>query len=393
LALLSKLILRIFVPGYETNANPVIRTRIGQLEAWVSIVINAVLTAVKLALGIAINSLSLIADGVHTLSDVATSAVVLVGFRVAGKPADKEHPFGHGRVEYVATLIIAVMLGVVGFEFIKSAVGRLLSPVELDVSWGVLLAIGLTIVVKVWLGQFSSYLGRLIDSSALKADAWHHTSDAISSVLVLIAVGGSSLGYPALDGIGGVLVGVYLIWSGIEIAKDVIDPLLGAPPSAELIHQVRDLCRAQENVVDAHDITIHNYGHHKFMALHIEVSDRLSAHETHDIAEEIAKLMRQKLGAYATVHIDPIDTEGNLVQEISKQLNQLIEQSESILGFHDLRIVNTPDHLVILVEMTLSPDLTKNKQSMTKRSIQKELLKSYPQAEVDISISPLHTYR
>ncbi|MFC1483848.1 cation transporter dimerization domain-containing protein [Candidatus Neomarinimicrobiota bacterium] len=146
-------------------------------------------------------------------------------------------------------------------------------------------------------------------------------------------------------------------------------------------------------MVDAHDITIHNYGNHKFMALHVEVSDRLTAHETHDIAEEVAELMRQKLGAYATVHIDPIDTEGDLVQEISMKLDQLAPLSDNIIGFHDLRIVNTPDHLVILVEMTLSPDTPKNKQNTTQRWIQKELLKAYPQAEVDISISPLHTYR
>jgi cation diffusion facilitator family transporter len=391
--LFTKLILKIFVPGFENSANPVIRTRIGQLEAWVSIFVNTILTAAKLILGIAINSLSLIADGVHTLSDVATSAVVLVGFRVAGKPADKEHPFGHGRIEYVTTLIIAVMLGVVGFEFIKSAVSRLASPVPITAGWGVLLAVVLTIVIKVWLGQFSGYLGRLIDSTTLKADAWHHTSDAISSVLVLIAIAGSSMGFPVLDGIGGILVGAYLIWSGIAIAKDVIDPLLGEPPSHELIQQVRELCRTQESVVDAHDITIHNYGHHKFMALHVEVSDLLTAHETHDIAEEVAELMRQKLGAYATVHIDPIDTEGDLVQEISSKLEQLTRLSDNIIGFHDLRIVNTPDHLVILVEMTLSPDTPKNKQHTTQRWVQKELLKAYPQAEVDISISPLHTYR
>jgi cation diffusion facilitator family transporter len=391
--LFTKLILKIFVPGFENTANPTIRTRIGQLEAWVSIFVNAILTAAKLILGIAINSLSLIADGVHTLSDVATSAIVLVGFRVAGKPADKEHPFGHGRIEYVTTLIIAVMLGVVGFEFIKSAVSRLASPVPITAGWGVLLAVALTIVIKVWLGLFSGYLGRQIDSSTLKADAWHHTSDAISSVLVLIAIAGSTMGFPALDGIGGILVGAYLIWSGIAIAKDVIDPLLGEPPSPELIQQVRELCRTQKCVVDAHDITIHNYGHHKFMALHVEVSDRLTPHETHDIAEEVAELMRQKLGAYATVHIDPIDTEGDLVQEISSKLDQLTQLSDNIIGFHDLRIVNTPDHLVILVEMTLNPDTPKNKQHTTQRWIQKELLKTYPQAEVDISISPLHTYR
>ena len=389
---LSDLILKAAVPGYQDTADLHVRTRIGQLEAWVSILVNAVLTAVKLALGLAINSLALIADGVHTLSDVVTSIVVLFGFRVSGKPPDRKHPFGHGRVEYVTTLIIAVMLAVVGYEFIKSAIGRLIEPVPIAVGWGVLGAIFLTLLVKFWLGRFSMLLGLRIDSSTLKADAWHHRSDAISSLLVLAALGGSALGYPALDGVGGVLVGAYLIWSGFFIAKGVIDPLLGEPPSSELVGRIRELCRGQEQVIDAHDITVHDYGHHRFMALHVEVSDRLSAQESHDVAEEIQDLLRQELGAYATVHIDPIDLESEVVHQVSGLLDDLIPRSDVFTGYHDLRVVNMPEHEVILFDMVISPDAGAGKRQATRRWVQRELLKSFPTARINIHISPPHAY-
>ena len=391
-AFLSDPILKAAVPGYQDTADPRVRTRIGQLEAWVSILINAALTVVKLALGLAINSLALIADGVHTLSDVVTSVVVLFGFKVSGKPPDRKHPFGHGRVEYVTTLIIAVMLAVVGFEFIKSAVGRLNTPVPVAAGWGVLIAIFLTLLMKVWLGQFSMLLGRLIDSSTLKADAWHHRSDAISSVLVLVAVGGSSLGYPALDGVGGILVGAYLIWTGFVIAKEVIDPLLGESPSPGLVRRIRDLCRTQEQVIDAHDITVHDYGHHRFIALHVEVSDQLSAQESHDMAEDIQDLLRQELGAYATVHIDPIDLESEVVHQVSGILDDLIPRSDPFAGYHDLRIVNTPEHEVILFDMVVSPDASAGKQQAARRWVQRELLKAFPGSRINIHISPPHTY-
>ena len=391
-AFLSDLILKTAVPGYQDTADPRVRTRIGQLEAWVSILVNAVLTAVKLALGLAINSLALIADGVHTLSDVVTSIVVLFGFRVSGKPPDKEHPFGHGRVEYVTTLVIAVMLAVVGYEFIKSAIGRLIEPVPVAAGWGVLGAIFLTLLVKFWLGQFSLLLGLRIDSAALKADAWHHRSDAISSLLVLAAVGGSALGYPALDGAGGVLVGAYLIWAGFVIAKGVIDPLLGQPPSPELVGRIRKLCRGQEQIIDAHDITVYDYGHHRFMALHVEVSDRLSAQESHDVAEDIQDLLREELGAYATVHIDPIDLESEVVHQVSGLLDDLSQQSDAFAGHHDLRVVNTPERQVILFDMVVSPDAGPGRRQATRRWVQRELLKTFPDARINIHISPPHAY-
>ncbi|MEE9466285.1 MAG: cation diffusion facilitator family transporter [Candidatus Neomarinimicrobiota bacterium] len=369
------------------------RALVGRLEAWVSIVVNALLAGVKLALGLAINSLSLVADAIHTISDMASSVVVLLGMQMAGKPADKEHPYGHGRAEYVATLIIAIMLGVIGFEFIKSSIARLVEPVPFAAGGWIMIAIALTIVIKAWLGSFSMTLGRMIQSTALEADAWHHRSDAISSVLVLIAVWGSSLGYPALDGIGGMLVGGYLIWSGFSIASGVINPLIGEPPSRELVAKIRKLCRDRENIYDAHDITVHKYGHHQFIGLHAEVSSALSVQAAHDIAEELAEYLQEELGAYTTVHVDPIDMDNPLVHQIGDRLNELIAVSEYLIGFQDLRVVETPQHKVILFEMEVAPEADLSQQNAVIQWLTDSLRDYFPDSEIGIQVSPLHTYR
>ena len=384
---------RRFLPDSSGPIDPAVRAGVGRLEAWVSIVVNTALAALKGVLGLAIGSLALLADAVHTISDIATSAVVLFGFKIASKPADREHPFGHGRAEYVATLIIAVILGVVGFEFIKSAVGRLMAPVPISAGWGVLAAILATVLVKLWMGQFALLLGQRIESSTLKADAWHHRSDAFSSVLVLVAVAGSANGYLILDGLGGLLVGLYMIVTGYRLAREVIDPLLGAPPPAALVQQIRALCRDQPRVFDAHDITVHNYGHHLFLGLHVEVDQQLSAQDAHDIAESVTAQLRTQLGAYATVHIDPVDRESAAVQEVSQRLKELQQDSDIFTGFHDLRVVNTPQHRAILVDVEIHPRAGSGKRQAIRQWLAEELASTFPGREVDVQVSPLHSYR
>lgn len=391
--MLTKFLLKTAVPDYKQAGKMAGRARIGRLEAWVSIVVNALLAILKLALGLAINSLALLADAIHTISDLASSVVVLLGMQIAGKPADQEHPYGHGRAEYVATLIIAIMLGVIGFEFIKSSIARLIAPVPVSAGGWVMAAIALTIGIKAWLGSFSMTLGRMIQSSALEADAWHHRSDAISSILVLIAVWGSSLGYPALDGIGGMLVGAYLIWSGFSIARGVINPLIGEPPSRELVAQIRKLCQNRDDIYDAHDITVHKYGHHHFIGLHAEVSSTLSVQAAHDIAEELAEYLQEELGAYTTVHVDPIDRDNPLVHQVSERLSALVTASGSFRGFQDLRVVETPQHRVILFEIEVAPDADLNQHTAAVEWLTTKLKEDFPESEIDIQISPLHTYR
>ena len=390
--MLTNLLVKQFGPALNNTDKLAARSTIGRLEAWVSIVVNSVLATVKLALGLAANSLALIADAIHTASDVATSIVVIFGFTISGKPADKEHPFGHGRAEYVATLVIAIMLGVIGFEFVKSAGLRFLSPEPVNASWTVLIAISATILIKYWLGGFARQLGQMIESSTLEADAKHHISDALSSIVVLAAVAGSTAGYPSLDSIAGILIGLYLIWSGFDIAREVVNPLMGEPPTPELVLKIRELCRNQANIFDAHDIVVHNYGHHTFIGLHAEVSVSLSVQEAHDIAEGLGEYLQESIGAYTTVHIDPIDPDSEIVKQVSEFLDKLLESSESIEDYHDLRVVETPQHISILLDVSTNRDLNRTARKEVASWLSQELLKGFPGSTIEIQMAPLHSY-
>ncbi|MGC9336775.1 MAG: cation diffusion facilitator family transporter [Candidatus Cloacimonadia bacterium] len=256
---------------------PAVRARLARLEGWISIIGNFLLFASKLAVGILINSIALIADAVHSLSDVVTSLVIILGYSIYAKPGDIEHPYGHQRIEYIASLIMAVLLGVAGLEFIRTSIDRVSNPTLTDVGTWILVFVFLTIIVKVWLGLFAKKLGRKVKSKAIEADSIHHYTDAVSSVLVLIAFVGARFGYLYFDAIGGIAVGILLIWSCISISKESIDSLLGTPPSLEVIRKIKSTCLSISDVLNVHDVTVHSYGDRKFISAHIEVDQTKSA--------------------------------------------------------------------------------------------------------------------
>lgn len=243
-----------------------VRARYGLLEGWVSIVINLLLFFVKGALGLTTKSISLIADAIHTLADTATSIVVIIGFKIAKKPSDKEHPFGHGRMELVATLIVAVLLIIAGVEFLESSIGRIIHPAPVSASWLVLIVIFTTIVIKELLALFARELGIMIDSKTLEADFLHHRSDVIATTFVVLALISSRYGYTSIDGIAGILVSLIIIYSGYTIAKEAVNPLLGEAPSKEIIQRIEEIAKGFDGVYGVHDMIVHQYGRERLVS-------------------------------------------------------------------------------------------------------------------------------
>ncbi|MBU0712854.1 cation diffusion facilitator family transporter [bacterium] len=370
-----------------------VRASYGRLEGWISIVVNFLLFGAKLAIGLLINSIALIADSIHSLSDVSTSIIVILGYRISEKPADSKHPFGHQRAEYVATLIIAVLLAVAGIEFIKSSYGRLANPQLSVVTLGVLLFILLTILVKAWLGGLSAYMGKRIDSMALKADALHHYTDSISSILVLIAILGARLGYPFLDGAGGIAVGIMLIWAGISIAKDAADSLLGNAPTLEFITSIREICMQVENVLNTHDMVVHSYGDQKFISVHVEVDQNTSSVIAHEIATKVEHQLARRLKAYAIVHVDPIDLESPELQQLRSLIEEFIQDSTEIREYHDLRMISKEDHQRIFFDIV---PVQSNVQTCTElndcRQLTDLIRRTFNQYEIRIHIDKMYTY-
>ena len=263
-----------FIKDYQKVSDLKVRSQYGSLEGWISIVINVVLFAVKIVTGLAINSVALIADAVHTLSDSATSVVVIVGFKIAKKPSDKEHPFGHGRVEPVATLIVSVLLFVAGVELLEKSVHSIFNSHATTASFGVILLITGTIFIKELMARFSYVLGDMIDSKALKADALHHRTDAISTVLVVVALIASHFGFSRIDGIMGACVSLIIFYSAYEIDKEAVNPLLGEAVSKETLKEIERIAKSHEGILGVHDIIFHKYVQTSVISLHVEVSDK-----------------------------------------------------------------------------------------------------------------------
>lgn len=282
-----------------------IRQIAGLLEAWVSIIGNILLFGVKFAVGTAIGSIALVADSFHTLSDVLTSVVVLIGFKVAGRAPDREHPFGHGRGENIATLVIAVLLVIVGVEFLTQSVKRMLHPTPVA---GTLMVAAMMIVfgaLKELMAAFSIWLGRRIDSMALLADAWHHRSDAIASVLVAVAVVGAIYRVYWLDGLFGIGVSVLIVYTGFELGRSAADYLLGSSPSDKILSSIREEAAVVNGVVGVHDVNVHDYGLRHAISLHVEVQAAMNVSQAHLIADEVERRIAKKMNADTVVHIDP----------------------------------------------------------------------------------------
>lgn len=284
------------------------RTSVGYLEAIVSIFGNVFLFAVKLIIGLLINSLSLIADAFHSLSDVLTSVVVLIGFKIGGRPADKEHPFGHGRVETISTLIIAFLLFIVTYDIGKSAIQRIIKPETVDFNILAVIFMILSAAFKEWMASLSIYLGKKINSTSLIADAWHHRSDAIASFLVGIGLIFARFGIYRVDGILAIFVAVLIGVVAFELMKSSTNMLIGEAPDSELVEKIRKEALSVKHVMGVHDIFIHDYNINKVISLHLEVKGELSADEAHDIATAVEDRVKELSKAISvTAHIDPYE--------------------------------------------------------------------------------------
>ncbi len=281
------------------------RSRVGSIEGWTSIFGNILLSIIKFIFGFLTGSISLMADAVHTASDISSSAVVLIGFKISKKAPDKEHPFGHGRAEYITGLFIALMLVAAGVTFIIKSYERLSGGVVMEPSLAAIIVVVFSILFKEFLYHFSFQAGKVIDSEALIADAIHHRSDSFSSVAVLIALTGAYFNLGFLDSIFGFFVAAFIIYSGICIAAKSINRLLGTAPSRETKDSILNCVLDIRGVMSAHDLTVHDYGAKKSITIHIEVDGSLSVSEAHEIAEKVENILCENYKCHTVVHLDP----------------------------------------------------------------------------------------
>ena len=382
-----------FIKNHQEINYLKVRARYGALEGWVSIVGNTLLFAIKLIAGLSIGSVSLIADAVHTLSDSATSVVVIIGFKMAKKPSDKEHPFGHGRMEFVATLIVSVLLFIAGVELLEKSIHSIIHPQAVTASVGIILIIAGTILAKELMSRFSYELGEMIDSKTLKADALHHRTDAVSTVLVVVALVASRFGVNRIDGIMGVFVALIIFYSGYEIAKGAVSSLLGEAPSRETIEEIARLARKHEGVLGVHDIVVHEYGQTRLISLHIEVFDKENASRLHELSEAIEDEVGRKMNGKVVVHVDPINKDHPEYDVIEQTIRKIISEDNRVHSFHELRIVGCDvNRCNVIFDIAIEEDADEQETYDIIHYIQERFKKRFPEMKTVIKAEPKYAY-
>jgi len=392
--LFSNLIISKFIKNYDNISDKNVRENYGILSSIVGLIVNLILFLIELSIGIILNSISVIADAFHDLADVSSSLVTLIGFKLSNKPADKKHPFGHGRVEYLSSLLVSAIILAVGLQFIKSSFLRILHPEETKFNLISFIIIMIAIPLKLWLSHFNKYIGNKINSSALSAAG----ADALNDVFILSGVIISLLVWQFLhisvDGYVGVIVAFFIIHSGFSIMKETINPLLGQAPDPALVKSIKELAVKYDLIIGVHDLIIHNYGPTRSMAsFHAEVPYNVPIMKIHDEIDKAEKEISEKLNIFIVIHMDPILTDSKEVTEARREVSYILKKFPQINSFHDFRIVGTGEHKKLLFDIVITFDVNISKDDEDKliESIDNEIRRVHPRYETVITIDRDYT--
>lgn len=333
-----------------------VRTRYGMLASVVGIFCNVLLFSVKLTIGLILSSLAVTADAFNNLSDAASSIISFIGVKMAGKPADAEHPFGHGRIEYIAALIVSFLVIEVGFTFFKSSISKILHPEEISFNLVPFVILILSILVKLWMAFFNNKLGKRIDSKVMLATAADSLGDVITTSATVLSIIICHFTSINVDAIAGLIVSAIVIWSGISIAKDTLEPLIGERVPAELYQKITDIVESYDGIVGTHDLIVHNYGPNRSMAtIHAEVPNDINIEVSHEIIDKIERDVKKDLNILLVIHMDPVEMRDEEVLSLREKTSRIVHALDPKLNFHDFRVLKENEQRNLIFDLVI-PD-------------------------------------
>lgn len=365
---MTNLLVKTFIKDSGNVLDGAVRSAYGKLASLVGIVCNVILFASKLAVGLIFGSVSIAADAVNNLSDASSSIVTLIGFKMGEKPADNDHPFGHARIEYLSGLAVAVMILVIGVELVKTSLDKILRPTEVEFSILTAAVLLLSIGVKLWMSRFNRTLGKRISSAALEATSADSRNDVISTSVVLLAGLISHFFQVNIDGWAGMLVAVFIIISGIGIARETIDPILGSAPDEGLVQYVRDKIMSYDGILGMHDLMIHDYGPGRcFASCHVEIDRNADVMESHDLIDNIERRFQQEDHMSLVIHYDPVVTDDAELNEMKELVSDRLRAIDPELSIHDFRMVRGVDHTNLIFDMVIPFSYVDKEDELTQR--------------------------
>lgn len=379
--MLSQFLVSRFIKDYTNTKDEKVREAYGYLGGIVGIIVNAILFAIKLSVGLLSKSIAVTADAFNNLSDAASSIITIVGFKLASKPADEEHPFGHGRIEYLSALIVSFMVMLVGFQFIKASFDRIVNPTAVTFELIPFLLILISMVGKIWLSQFNRFVGKSIGSGALEASSLDALGDVFTSGSVALSLLISKWTAFPVDGYIGTLVALFILYSGFSLTKNTLSPLLGEAPDPELVEKIKAGVLSYDHIDGVHDLVIHNYGPGRCMAsIHAEIPCDISVVEIHEVIDKAEKELSKKLNIFLVIHMDPINTDSKEINKAKEELEGIIKKIPIIKSMHDFRVVGDGEHKNLVFDIVIehTKGFNDEDEEKLKKQIDEELKKLHP---------------
>lgn len=384
---MTEFLVRHFIKDYKDVEKISVRTAYGVLSSIVGIFCNVFLFVVKFVVGIVLHSVSVTADAFNNLSDAGSSIISFVGVKMAEKPADRDHPFGHGRIEYIAALIVSFLVLEVGFTFLKDSIGKIRMPEELNFQMISVFILVLSVAVKLWLGLFNRRLGEKINSKVMMAVFTDSMGDAVTTGATIISILFFGVTGINIDGFVGVGVALVVMWAGVGIARDTLEPLIGEPIDPEIYTRIKQFVESYEGIEGTHDLIVHNYGPGRSMAsIHAEVPNDVDIEQSHEIIDRIERAVAKELGIFLVIHMDPVEMKDNYVLNIRKQAALILEELDPDCSLHDFRVVYGENQINLIFDMVIPIEYDEEKRRILPERLAERLKEKDPRYECVITV-------
>ena len=379
--MVAEFLIKKFIINYQNIEEEKTRNAYVYLASIVGILCNLILSIIKISVGFISGSVSITADGFNNLSDMASSIITMVGIKLANRPADKEHPFGHGRMEYLSALVVAFMVMLVGVQFVKTSFERILNPVAVSFEIIPFILLLISLLIKLWLSRFNKFMGLKINSTALKAASVDALGDVFTSSCVLISFLAAKFTTLPIDGYVGLIVSAAILYAGYSLIKDTISPLLGEAPDEELVKKIKQGVLSYDNIIGVHDLIIHNYGVGKCMAsIHAEIPSNIDLVTIHEIIDSVEREISQKLNIYLVIHMDPMCIHDDKINKVKGEVQEILLKYKTIKSMHDFRITEGKDKINIIfdIEVNAYEVNTPDKEEELKGKLESDIKKLNP---------------
>ncbi|WP_341441952.1 cation diffusion facilitator family transporter [Oxobacter pfennigii] len=388
------MIIKKFVNDHENTQDKKVREAFGVVSSVTGMAVNFILFLIGFIIGLSINSIAVIANSFNSLSDATSSIIILAGFKLSNRVADREHPFGYGRIEYLSALIVAALILMMGFEFIKSSFSRIINPMPMEFDFVSFIIIIAAIPLKFWLSNFNKSIGRKIDSKALLAAGADSFNDMLILACIIFSLIMSNFFNINIDGYVGMAVALLIIWAGISIMKETLGPILGQPPDAALVQELKRLALSYENIKGVHDIIVHNYGPGRSMAsFHAEVPNNVDIMALHEDIDRAEKEISEKLNIFVVIHMDPICMDCETTIKAMEEVAGIIRKIPDVSSFHDFRVVGDGEFKSLIFDIVIpfNKKEPKNIENSLKDEIAHEVNKIHPKYDIIITVDRDYT--